>query len=74
MDQRPKSSSSIEAWQTVERVMQHANMTGHPVHRYEAERMMDAYFDVCDLALTTLELEKSVRGTLNANQDQPYGD
>ena len=30
----------------VEQVMGYANMTGHPVYRYEAERVMDAYFDL----------------------------
>jgi hypothetical protein len=55
-DQRPQSCSSVEAWLAVESVMRYANMTGHPAHRGEAERLMDAYFDVCDLALKTVEL------------------
>jgi hypothetical protein len=33
-------------------------MTGHPVYRYEAERVMDAYFDRCEEALALLELKQ----------------
>ena len=61
-DQRPQSFSSVEAWLAVESVMRYANMTGHPAHRGEAERMMDAYFDCCDQALTVLEWEMSGLG------------